>query len=233
MIDKIKKYWRKFIRLLTQNKLLLLTVGVVYIFRAKIADWIIALICPITAKVDKNSIPVLVIIAAAISLVYLINTKRLWRDRKIFVSRLWTLGLLYLGYWIIVRTGKFEFYQIKGWQYNYVDSAWLLIAGIETLWLLKRFVVWCIPNGESKSKPFLTDAPATIDEMGREKYARQLVQKIKGDKKDNDPKYADGALTILLNEHYGVGKTSFMYQLQQIAEKERVDVCWFKPWQIV
>lgn len=230
MIEKIKKYWRKFIRLLTQNRLLLLTVGGVYIFQAKIADWIIALICPITAKVDKNNIWVLVIIAAAILLVYLINGKRQWRERTIFVSRLWTLGLLYLGYWIIVQTGEFEFYQIKGWPYNYVDCAWLLIAGIETLWLLKRFVVWCIPNGESKSKPFLTDAPATIDEMGREKYARQLVQKIKGDKKDNDPKYADGALTILLNEHYGVGKTSFMYQLQQIAEKERVDVCWFKPW---
>lgn len=245
MTDVIKKYiikgwvivkeaicqtWNWITRTLAQNKLLLLTVGVVYIFQTKIVDWIIALICPVTAKVDKNNILVLIIVAAAILLVYIINTKRLWRERKIIVSRLWTLGLLYLGYWIIVRTGQFEFYIIKGWPYSYVDSAWLFIAGIETLWLIKRFIVWCIPNGESTSKPFLTDAPAIVDEMGREKYAYQLVQKIKGGKNDGDSKFAEGALAILLNEHYGVGKTSFMYQLQQIAEKERVDVCWFKPW---
>ena len=245
MIDAIKEYWLKgwarvketvcrgwhwLMRMLTQNKLMLLTVAVLYIFRDKFVEWMIAFICPLTSKVDPNNIWVLVIIAASILLIYVINAKRLWKERELIVSRILTLGLLYLGYYIFVRTGKFEFYKIDSWSYNYVDCAWLLIAGIEALWLLKRLIVKCIPDGDAKSNPFLTDSPAKVDEMGREKYAKQMIYKIKAGQKGKDERFADGALTILLNEHYGVGKTSFMNQLYVIAKKERVTVCWCKPW---
>ena len=145
MIDAIKEYWLKgwarvketvcrgwhwLMRMLTQNKLMLLTVAVLYIFRDKFVEWMIAFICPLTSKVDPNNIWVLVIIAASILLIYVINAKRLWKERELIVSRILTLGLLYLGYYIFVRTGKFEFYKIDSWSYNYVDCAWLLIAGI-------------------------------------------------------------------------------------------------------
>ena len=245
MIDAIKEYlvkcwlavkgtvsrgWHWLMRMLTQNKLMLLTVAALYIFRDKFAEWIIAFICPLTSKVNPDNIWVMVVIAASILLLYVINAKRLWKEQELIVSRILTLGLLYLGYYIFVRTGKFEFYKIDGWSYNYVDCAWLLIAGIEALWLIKRLIVKCIPDGDAKSNPFLTDSPAKVDEMGREKYAKQMIYKIKAGQKEKDERYADGALTILLNEHYGVGKTSFMNQLYDIAKKERVTACWFKPW---
>lgn len=218
--------WYGSVGWLAKNKVLLLTIGVLYVFRSAFAEWIIDIICPITSKVAGNDTSVMIIIASAIVVLYLIQYKRLLRERDLFVSRLGTLGLLFLGYWIFARTGRFEFAGIKGWPFSYVECGWILIAGIEAILLIKRLICIFIHGAQTDSYPFISDAPVLSDEMGREKYAEQLLKKIKA----SDKNMSSGSFAILLNEHYGVGKTSFMLQLQEKAKEFRIDVCWFKPW---
>lgn len=68
------------------------------------------------------------------------------------------------------------------------------------------------------------DIPTSQDEMDREQYAVQLINKI------HVGADGEGAFTILLNEHFGNGKTSFMLQLEEKAKEKGIAVCWFKPW---
>lgn len=228
--DKLCQGWDAIVGQLTQHKVLLLTIGVLYVFRGAFIVWIKEFICPITSKVAENDIWVLFAIVGFILVVYIINSKRLWRERKIVVSRLWTLGLLYAGYRIFRDSGAFVFSGLETSRFSYVDTAWLVIIGIELLWIIIRIVVEYIPQDEKQgSKPFLFDTPVADDEMKRKQYAEEVVKKIKGGTAERGGDY-DGAFAILLNEHYGAGKTSFMLQLEKCAKEYRIDVCWFKPW---
>lgn len=228
--DKLCRGWDAIVGWLTQHRVLLLTISVLCVFRGAFVVWIKELICPITSKVTENDIWVLIAIVGSIMVVHLINSKRLWRERKIVVSRLWTLGLLYVGYRIFQQSGEFVFIGLETSRFSYVDTAWLVIAGIELLWMIKRIAARYIPKDEkSGSKPFLFDTPVADDELKREKYAEEVIKKIKGGTAERDGEN-NGAFAILLNEHYGAGKTSFMLQLEKFAKEYRIDVCWFKPW---
>lgn len=222
----LKATENKKLKVLAQHKVLLLGLCVLYVLRPTFVEWIKSYVCPLTPTEIDNNGWVLAVIIVAVILCYIVHLNRLLNERKLFVSRYITLVLLFGGWCIFRYANEFDFYAIDEWKLNYIECAWVTIGAIEIGLFIKRFVVWCLPDGESHRKPFLADAPAIVDEMGREKYARQLIQKIKSVKTEK----VEGALTILLNEHYGVGKTSFMLQLQQMAEAEQVDVCWFKPW---
>ena len=128
----------------------------------------------------------------------------------------------------------FEYYGIGNIPLSYIDYVWILVLIIEIVLCIRRNKL-NEPTDDSTSEayPFFMDTPIDKDEMGRGRYAKQLIDKIiatnKNQNKSKNEKI-EGAFTILLNEHYGVGKTSFMLQLQKIAEDKGLDVCWFKPW---
>ena len=144
--DKLCQGWDVIVGQLTQHKVLLLTIGVLYVFRGAFIVWIKEFICPITSKVAENDIWVLFAIVGFILVVYLINSKRLWKERKIVVSRLWTLGLLYAGYRIFRDSGAFVFSGLETSRFSYVETAWLVIVGVEVLLLIKRIVVRYFPR---------------------------------------------------------------------------------------
>lgn len=234
MTVRKNKYMEKILKWVKQHHVLMLAICVLFILRPKFVEWIKEYVCPLTPKEINNNGWVLAIVIVAIGIAYLTHIKRLLKERELVVSRLWTMALLFGGWCIFRYADAFDFYGIEGWIFNYIDCAWLTIACIEIGLFGYRCVQKKRREGEVDGSPFMKDAPVVKDEMNRERYAVQLIKKIKAGKKERkdgvDSGRADGAFTILLNESYGVGKTSFMMQLERIAEGENVDVCWFKPW---
>lgn len=78
------------------------------------------------------------------------------------------------------------------------------------------------------TQPFLPDCPVTYDMMNRENHAEILLQKLQATYHSGHTK--QGAFTILLNEQYGAGKSSFMNLLKQKAEDLHITCITYKPW---
>lgn len=110
----------------------------------------------------------------------------------------------------------------------YVDAAFITAAILE---ILSFFIT---PDchkglkGADKVTGFVSDNPSRMDELERTDYAEILLDKIYATYKSGNLK--DGSMTILLNERYGAGKTTFFNLLEDIAG-EKVRTCVFKPWQ--
>ncbi len=227
----MKKWYNKyspvFYKWVEQHKVMLLLLCALAILRGKVVDWMVEYICSIT-ECAKGwwTLPIMLI---AISIIYIIHNKRIRAEQKEWVSRYWTLILLLGGYLLFRFDGHFDFYGYGACPISYTDYAWVYVLALEIL-------LWCARHKRIKERvgketnvtPFITDAPAKEDEMGRGKYAEQLVEKIYATHQRADE--ASSAFAILLNEHYGAGKTTFMMQLQGLAELKKMDVCWFKPW---
>lgn len=225
----MNKIVTKIIRQIKQSKVLLLALCVLFIFRETFIRWIIDYICPLTENVANDSVLVQCVICIAIVIIYGSFIKKLLQERERWPSRYYTLILIVVGYYLFRSCNEFTFYGVEGWRYNYIDYAWWTILVVEFGLFIYRSVRYERKTNNVNTLPFFADTPVINDELNRERYAKQLVEKIISTSKDKQ-KDADKAYAILLNEHYGVGKTSFMLQLQQIAEKSGINVCWYKPW---
>ena len=219
---------------LGQHKVLLLGVCVLFIFRPTLIKWIEEYLCPITPDAMDNCVWVLGGIVVTILFVYVFYFKRLLKEKELFVSRYWTLLILYGGWCIIQYSNKLVFYGIEGWILNYIDYGWIVVGVIELGWFFRRLVVHTNRVSRIEGYPFMADVPTAKDELNRERYAIQLVKKIAVGKQVSEAEVAlypsESSFAILLNEPFCEGKTSFMMQVQKNAEKEGVEVCWFKPW---
>lgn len=222
--------WHRFIKWVARNKVSLLIVGAIILFEAKLSKWIIAYMCPITSYVKDDCWWALAIVLAMVCIVYLASYKQLQAEREKRITRYETLILLFVGYIIFRTDDQFVYYGIGDCPLCYTDYAWILVLCIEIILLIRR-------NRRRKARtlvdvkvhPFTPDTPTSEDSMERGKHAEQLILKIQATCKSKQGG-EDGSFAVLLNEHYGVGKTTFMYQLQTIAEEHKIDVCWFKPW---
>ena len=209
-----------------RNIVWLLSLLALIIFRAAVAEWIIDYAEPITSTVEADQWSVLTALCCAVGLCYVAAYKRLRTQHELLIERYNRLVFLFVGYLIIRLSPELYVYGMDGWG-CYTDYAWVCVALIE-LYLYGKRRAWQKERQKKsqnkETEPFFTDAPTDKDEMEREQYATQLIAKIHA---GSD---SDGAFAVLLNEHFGNGKTSFMLQLEQKAKEKGIDVCWFKPW---
>lgn len=219
--------WQRIGKWVARNIVLLVGLCLLFVFRGAIVELIIQYIVPFTSKVVPNNWWVLVVIGIAIVLCYVAGYNRLKKESGWRVTRYERYVLYFIGYLILRTSSRFEFYGIGNVPLCYMDYAWGLIVLIELFVLVRRRQRAKRELEETDAKPFIVDAPTAVDEMDRGQYANQLINKIGASINDSSTK---GAFVILLNEHYGAGKTSFMLQLEGIAKEKRIDVCWLKPW---
>lgn len=214
-----------------QHKWLLSLLLALYIFRGAFVNWIVEYICPIVSQVEDGDVWIQMAVLGVVVLAYVVSCRRLLSERDIFVSRYGTLLLLGLAYIIFRTYPKFIWYGISGWSVNYIDCAWIAIGLIEIILLVLR-IRYDIQEKEKRPDgsvmPFLSDTPCSRDDLARGEYAKQLVDKINAIRATGQDSI--DAFTILLNEHYGNGKTSFLLQVQQLANEKGIEVCWFRPW---
>ena len=188
-------------------------------------------ICPITSSIPSNSIWVLLCILVAILIVYILQYQWLKSERECFVSRNWTLFFLFGAYLMFRLDNRLQFKGVGESVLSYTDYGWILVGVIEFFLVRKRMLANCDAKQiVVPSTPFLSDTPVTDNQMDRKRYAVQLVDKILASQKESNTLSNSQAFSILINEHYGAGKTSFFMQLQELAEDRGIDVCWFKPW---
>lgn len=214
-----------------QHKWLLSLLLALYIFRGAFVNWIVEYICPIVSQVEDGDVWIQMAILGAVGLAYVVSYRRLISERDVLVSRYETLVLLGVAYLIFRTCPEFIWYGISGWSVNYIDCAWIAIGLIEIILLILRIRYYL---QEKKNRPdgsvmpFLSDTPCSRDDLARGEYVKQLVDKINAIRAAGQDSM--DAFTILLNEHYGNGKTSFLLQVQQLANEKGIEVCWFRPW---
>ena len=215
-------------RKIGQHKWLLSAVCVSVLFNETINQLIFDFICPITSHVKSNDYWVWVVVIVLVCIGYGVIFFQLSKERDKLVSRYETIGLLLIIYLIFRLDGRYVFAGFDGCVVAYTDWAWISVGIIEGLWLIKRIkdTKTCQPDKEVK--PFLPDSPSADNLLQREEYAKQLIRKICATLKEDAS--LTTSFTILLNEQYGAGKTSFMLQIKQMAEERGIRVCWFKPW---
>lgn len=221
---------------LRQYKWLLLVLCAIVICKDAFVRGITKYICPITSGVEENSWLVLGVELLAVAIVYAAMMPQIKKEREIWVSRCGVIVILLLGYLWFRIDKRFVFLGFDGCVIKYAD--WVCLAVVLTeagLILIRKEAAKKLEKQREAAQEnqstyaeiaFREETPTEEDGMLRETYANQLVNKIAAGRKEK----RKGALTILLNEHYGVGKTSFMLQVQQKAQDRGIDVCWFKPW---
>ena len=217
--------YRKFIKQLAG---LLGVVSLLIIFKESaifLADWIIV---PITSKVVIGSIAVFLFAILFIIAVYLTNGFLV--NKKNYVKRpehSFYIAAITLVFYLFFRfNDHFVFYGLG--QLTYVDAAFATAAILELL-------SYILPVHRTKGLKvdtnvvgFVTDNPSKIDKLERTGYAELLLDKIYMTYKSGN--LADGSMTILLNERYGAGKTTF-FNIFEDKAKGRIRTCVFKPWQ--
>lgn len=151
---------------------------------------------------------------------------------EIFPKRLIWIGLfggLYL-FFRIRYVNDYVCYGLEKLKLCYVDICLLAVGLIEIGFLLSRYYYRRNKENhlETVVKSFFAENPTNNDGLLRRDYAECLVEKIVSSFNDNVAK--DSSFTILLNEKYGTGKTSFFLVLKQILANRSAYVVDFKPW---
>lgn len=183
------------------------------------------------SKIDNNNLVVLLCIFLLILLIYgccaydIIKERTVVRKRNYYQLCFCLLAFYYCqGY---------ELPEYQGLPYIY--GGMFLVCIIELILLVFRLYKRNGQNIEEKEVvEFTYDVPSKNDIFQREHYARTLIDKIIAtDKKISDNDRLTGSFTVLLNEEYGYGKTSFLVNFQEIIAKDYSDcirVLEFAPW---
>lgn len=192
-------------------------------------------VIPITQVVPQHSWLAQCVLCVAVLIWYTMHYKSILLEENIWQERYEDIFMLVAIYLPFRLFGPFLFYGIVE-DVCYLDVCCIEIGVIEIILMGYRISKSRINKiEESKYSPFCVDSPATCsaksdeeDWYQRFQYADLLLEKIIATYQTN--KKSENAFTILLNERYGIGKTSFFNRIEILAKARHVDVMWFKPW---
>ena len=215
-MNKIKKVISNYIYFIV---LVLLYV----IFHTPIRDFIINNIIPSFSHVADNSILVQVGLIFSTIIPYIIID---YKKDKIACHRIICLAFVLLAYTEYRLSPTIDFYGVSWLRLSYLDYCWITIT-ITEVWL------FCLVKpskklGKSDAVAFVKEAPTTKDELDRLDYIPILLNKIISTFNHN--KESRSAFTILINEKYGFGKTSFLEILKDHALEAGVEYINYRPW---
>ena len=205
---------------------LLAVVSLLIVFKDVFSSLIDKIIIPVSDKVEKHSITVLAFAILLILFAYLASGYLL--SRKNYIQHPERSLLLVFGaiafYALFRFDNRYVFYGIG--KITYVDVAFITATILE---ILSYFVPVKKKQPDiEKVMGFVSDNPSKVDKLERTDYAELLLNKILAT-------YAfgslnEGSMTILLNERYGAGKSTFFNLIEKKA-KGKIRTCVFKPWQ--
>ena len=212
---------------ITKTMGFLVVLSLLIIFRDAVFSLIDKFILPLTSKVKSDSCVVLVLTVLLVTTAYLSNG--ILRYKKSYLAhpeRSLIIGAIAFVFYMLFRfSDHFAFYGVG--KVAYVDAAFIVAAILETLSYFIP-VKKKVAKGNDDVFGFISDNPSDIDKLGRTDYAGILIDKIFTTYESGS--LAEGSMTILLNERFGAGKTTFFNLIQSMA-KGRIKTCIFKPWQ--
>lgn len=195
------------------------------------------LILPYLSIVANNSWLVQVLLVGLICLIYVyscIKSSSLYNGSKIIASRIiWIILLLSIFIYLrLTYQSDYIFYGIKSLRISYTDICAIFVLLIELILVVSRILNKIAKkSNENQSEtiqPFTPDIPASKDRMKRINHLEGLLNKILASYDSGVTKKQ--SFTILLNEQYGAGKTTFMLNLRGQIKSNDAYVIDFKPW---
>lgn len=215
-MDKIKR--------IISNHIYFIVLVLLYIlFHTPISDFIINNIVPLFSNVADNSIIVQGVLILAILIPYIIID---YKKDKIAWHRIICLAFILLAYTEYRLSPTIDFYGVSWLYLSYLDYCWITVVIIEA-WL-----IYIVPPSKALSKSeavaFVKEAPTTKDQLDRQDYIPILLDKIIST--FNNSKGSRSAFTILINEKYGFGKTSFLEMLKDHAIEAGLEYINYRPW---
>lgn len=215
-MDKIKR--------IISNYIYCIVLVLLYIlFHTPIRDFIINNIIPLFSNVADNSIIVQGVLILAILIPYIIID---YKKDKVAWHRIICIVFIFLAYTEYRLSPAIDFYGVPWLRLSYLDYCWITIAIIE-VWLI-HIVPHSKKLNKSDAVAFVKEAPTTKDELDRQGYIPILLDKIIST--FNNSKESRSAFTILINEKYGFGKTSFLEMLKESATEAGVEYINYRPW---
>lgn len=219
MTQKQKKVATKVMGLLTVISLLIIFKGFVFSTVDKV-------IVPITESVMPNNYLVLAVTFLFVVSAYLAKGVLIYRKSylKHPEHSLCIAAIAIVFYSVFRFSDHYFFYGIGN--LAYVDVAVITAFVLDVLSYFLPVIKK--PKKNENVNVFVSDNPSLTDELGRSDYAEMLVDKIYATYKSGN--LFGGSMTILLNERYGAGKTTF-FNLIEGKAKGIIRTCVFKPWQ--
>lgn len=186
------------------------------------------IIVPITSKVETERLVVLLFAIFFVIAAYLINGLLIYKKNYVKHPKhtFYLVAIAFVFYLFFRFNDHFVFYAFC--QFTYVDAAFVTAAILEVLSFIFPVKRKKGAKDDTNVVGFVSDNPSKTDKLDRTDYAELLLDKICMTYKSGS--LADGSMTILLNERYGAGKTTFFNLIENNA-KGRIRTCVFKPWQ--
>lgn len=190
------------------------------------------------SMLENNSWLVQGLLVGLICLIYAylcVKSSSLYNGSEIIPSRIiWisTVLIIYL-YFRLTYQADYICYGLKCVGIiGYTDICTILVILIElTLGILRRKnnnMIKSTNNQSIKVQSFVPDVPTAKDHMNRDGHVQGLLNKIIVSY--NNKVVENNCFTILLNEKYGAGKTTFMLNLKEQIKSDEAYVIDFKPW---
>ena len=196
-----------------------------------VCDGISNYIIPFTKDVPKHLYIALLFISFPL-MVVAFSFQSLRTERNLFVGRyFWELLALTI-YVLFKYTGSFDFYSVFGYYLDYFACLFISIAIIELVAFLYRVSKKSIFESKPVT-PFYLDSPTIVDKYRRMEYIPILLNKIHSTFSYYKNRDEGNSFTILMSEEFGYGKTSFLYQMRDVIEKQYKEsfiYVEFKPW---
>ena len=209
---------------------------VVLISQAILKQYIDKTILQYLSMIDDNSWFVQIHLIVLVGLIYgyaVMKSKSLYSSKVLFPTRLiWLLLLVLIFLFFRIKySSSYIWYGIGDFKMRYIDLAMLFLCVIEVVLLCYRIGVNCKGKDntqlQTKKNFFMADLPSTEDGFNRKYYADSLWSLILST--FTKKHVVNAAFTILLNEKYGSGKSSFFNILRK-SINEQAYIIDFKPW---
>lgn len=182
-------------------------------------------LCPILSTIRDDSMLVQVSFWTLVIIPYICNFQKLNREKIFLPNRLFILFFCIVLYLIFRLSGLYIFYGcIPG--ISYIEASFILAVVIECVLFCKKCKNKRRLNDVNYNViPFYYDYPSDKDLLKRNSFAQELVKKLRCCNAKHE-----GSFTVLIDEMYGFGKSTFLKQVEQYASECSMDVVWFKPW---
>ena len=218
---------------LSEYKLIICILAVLIVFWKIINMLISKSIVNITeTAADNNMIVALIFFLCSVFIAF-IRFDSLRSETKIFSQRhLWEF-FLFAIYSLFKRLGNFDFYSYLGISYFSYSFIGLFITEF-VLYYFYRKDFQILASLHKATHPFFVDAPTTDDSYDRKNFLKTLLDKILSTFDNRYFVENPNAFTILLSESFGIGKTSFLFQVKKAIREEeyknKIIYVEFRPW---
>ena len=218
---------------LSEYKLIICILAVLIVFWKIINMLISKSIVNITETVADNNMIVALIFFLCPVFIAFIRFDSLRSETKIFSQRhLWEF-FLFAIYSLFKRLGNFDFYSYLGISYFSYSFIGLFITEF-VLYYFYRKDFQILASLHKATHPFFIDAPTTDDSYDRKNFLKTLLDKILSTFDNRYFVENPNAFTILLSESFGIGKTSFLFQVKKAIREEeyknKIIYVEFRPW---